>query len=479
MGSESFKKYFKLNNQLNKSALYVLISISLILSVFYFSILHLFEDVFLLKPSLSSSFSLLYFLFSVTLIMFFLIFAIGANRMIYVPFQTVIKRIRNLKSSSDFEQLDYFSDLPDFWNDIETEVLSVVEFLKKKNRQSDRIRKAIENILNVFPEPTLVVGKDGVIRYFNKSFVKFFVTQPHPGMTHISDLFREPQMIALVESQEAATTRKEIDIAIQDKKSTFIVFKTPYATRSDEGDYDVLLIFHDITQAKKTEQMKTDFVSNVSHELRTPLMSIQGYIQTLKEDVVNQNHGNLSKYIEIIENHMGRLSNLVSDLLELSYLESDIVLNKSVVNPKDITQRVLEQFHLDLQKGNYKVLTSYEAQDLVGHERLVEQVLVNLIQNSLRHTPQGTQIEVKWLQSPGATELVFKDNGPGISQEHLSRIFERFYRIDPHRSRSRGGTGLGLSIVKHIVQRHGGTIKVQTQMGKGLEFVCTFPKDVS
>lgn len=467
----------KLNNQLNKSALYVFVSLSLVLVIFYFSLINLLEDVYLLKPNLSSQILLLYFLFSITVLLFFLIFAVGANRMIYAPLKLVLKRIQNLKNSAESDQKDYFEELPDFWNEVESEVTSVVEFFKKKNKQSDRIKKTIENILNVFPEPTLVVSRDGTIKYSNKSFSKEFHIQPAGGMTHLSDILREPQVLALIEASDSGSVRKEIETQIKDQKKTFMVFKTPYATRNEEGDYDLLVIFHDVTQAKKTDQMKTDFVSNVSHELRTPLMSIQGYMQTLKEDVQENKTDGITKYIEIIDTHVERLSNLIGDLLELSYLESDIVLNKNPLNPKDTTQKVLQQFSLDLEKGHYVVEQKYSTQEIYGHERLVEQVLINLVQNSLRYTPPGTKIDIEWNNKAGQTELIFRDNGPGISQEHLGRIFERFYRIDPHRSRSRGGTGLGLSIVKHIIQRHGGGIHVQSQLGRGVEFICKFPSN--
>ncbi len=467
----------KFNNQLNKSALYIFISLSLVLVVFYFSLINLLDDVYLLKPNLSSQILLLYFLFSLTVLLFFLIFAVGVNRMIYAPLTLVLKRIQNLKNSTESDQRDYFEELPDFWNEVESEVTGVVEFLKKKGKQSDRIKKTIENILNVFPEPTLVVSRDGTIKYSNKSFSRVFQTQPTGGITHLSDILREPQVLALIEVSDSTSMRKEIETQIKDQKKIFMVFKTPYATRNEDGDYDFLVIFHDITQAKKTDQMKTDFVSNVSHELRTPLMSIQGYMQTLKEDVQSNRTEEIPKYIEIIDSHVERLSNLVGDLLELSYLESDIVLNKHPLNPKDTTQKVLQQFSADLEKGHYHVEQKYLAQEIYGHERLVEQVLINLVQNSLRYTPPGTKIDIEWNQRQGQTELVFRDNGPGISQEHLGRIFERFYRIDPHRSRSRGGTGLGLSIVKHIIQRHGGGIHVQSQLGRGVEFICKFPSN--
>jgi two-component system, OmpR family, phosphate regulon sensor histidine kinase PhoR len=105
----------------------------------------------------------------------------------------------------------------------------------------------------------------------------------------------------------------------------------------------------------------------------------------------------------------------------------------------------------------------------------VEQVLTNLIQNALRYTPEGSEIKIEWIKTQTGTHLKFKDNGPGISSEHLPRLFERFYRVDPHRSRDKGGTGLGLAIVKHIMQKHKGNISVHSELGKGVEFRCEFP----
>lgn len=471
-----------LRNQLSKNAAFILTSLALILVIFFFSLDRLFDDVFLIEHTLRDRFFYFYLLFSSTILLLFLIFTIGSYRMIYSPLQLVLKRIQNLKNpSQDNDEEDYFETLPDFWNQIEEEVTSAVDFHRRKNKQNDRIKRTIENILNVFPEPTLVVSREGSIRYFNKAFTRAFPFHGNLATSHISDLFREPQVLSLIQEAEDSldSRRKELEIQLHDKdaKKIFIVFKTPYATRNEDGEHDVLLIFHDITQIKKTDQMKTDFVSNVSHELRTPLMSIQGYMQTLKDDFQANKPEHIEKYFEVIDSHVERLSNLIGDLLELSYLESDITLQKKPLTPQGITQKIIKQFSLDLEKGQYKIDENYSTEELHAEERLVEQVLINLLQNSLRYTPHGSFINIQWQKQNGNTVLVFKDNGPGISEEHLNRIFERFYRIDPHRSRARGGTGLGLSIVKHILQRHGGSVQVESQLGYGVEFKCVFPDE--
>jgi two-component system phosphate regulon sensor histidine kinase PhoR len=372
----------------------------------------------------------------------------------------------------DFKFLSFFK------NRAEEELLLKLQDDSRRQKQSDRIRRAIEQILNVFPEPTLIVSPEGHIRYFNQAFLETFSITKEYMPKYLSDIFREPQILSLIQGNpEQGSVKKEIQIALNESESKryFTVFKTPFATRNEDATYDQLIIFHDVTSAKKTDQMKTDFVSNVSHELRTPLMSIKGYMQTLKEDIHAKKFDHVDQFFSVIESHVDRLSYLISDLLELSYLESEITLEKKEIKPKDLTQKIISQFQLDLQKGEYVVEAEYKTETAMVEDRLIEQVLINLIQNTLRYTPQKTKINISWERKGDKTILMFKDNGPGISEEHLSRIFERFYRIDPHRSRARGGTGLGLSIVKHIMQRHGGTVHVSSQLGYGLEFQCVFP----
>jgi len=422
-----------------------------------------------------------YIVFSLTIILLYTLAGIIFYRHVILPLPFVIKRIedfRNQKNTTKSSQ-DYMVQLPDFWNEIEDELIHTLQSIGRKQKQQERIRKAIEQILNVFPEPSIVVNQEGQIRYFNRAFLKTFSLSQEHVSQYLFDIFREPQILSLIQSNtDGNTTKKEILISTpkSDTKKFFMVFKTPHATRNDDGSYDQLIIFHDVTAAKKTDQMKTDFVSNVSHELRTPLMSIKGYVQTLKEDIHAKRFDHIDKFFEVIESHVERLSFLINDLLELSYLESDITLEKKPLNPKELTQKIIKQFSLDFEKGGYKINEVYEVEQIFGEERLIEQVLINLFQNTLRYTPPQTQIQVAWGKKDNKTFLRFKDNGPGISEEHLSRIFERFYRIDPHRSRARGGTGLGLSIVKHIMQRHGGSVHVTSQLGYGVEFDCTFPE---
>lgn len=477
--SKSLKSY---STQAIRNFFFFFSALILILVVFYFTLDNMFSDYFVMNGFVANEFKMYYFIFSMAAIFVYLAAGVGIYRQVFLPLPQVLRRIQDIKNyQKERESEDYFASLPDFWNVIEEEVLAVAKAVGKRQKQSDRIRKAIEQILNVFPESTLVVDQDSKINYSNKAFQKTFCPKSAEETEtdfFLHDIFREPQVLSLVQDQyNSGTIKKEIQISPKntENKKHFIVFKTPFAMKADSGAREQMIIFHDITAAKKTDQMKTDFVSNVSHELRTPVMSIQGYVQTLKEDVRAQRFDHTDKFFEIIESHVERLTLLINDLLELSYLESDVTLEKQELEPKSLTQKVLKQFSLDLEKGGYTVEEIYNANHLKGEPRLIEQVIINLVQNSLRYTPPKTKITLEWSKDGNQTVLRYKDNGPGISEEHLDRIFERFYRIDPHRSRSRGGTGLGLSIVKHIMQRHGGTVHVNSELGHGLEFKCIFP----
>lgn len=476
---KSFQTY---STQAVRSYIFFFIILILIFGVFYFSINDIFSSYFAENHHIQGEFQLYYLLFSLACLAIYLATGVGIYRQVFLPLPQVLKRIQDIKNyQKDNEREDYFASLPDFWNLIEEEVIAVAKAVGRRQKHTDRIRKTIEQILNVFPESTLVVDQESRINYSNKAFKKTFLSSRSDEETSeifMQDIFREPQVLSLVQDQyNSGTVKKEIQIApkTSEAKKHFIVFKTPFATKSDNGVREQMIIFHDITSAKKTDQMKTDFVSNVSHELRTPIMSIQGYVQTLKEDIRAKKFDDTEKFFEIIESHVHRLTFLINDLMELSYLEAETSLEKKDLDPKELTQKILKQFSLDLEKGEYATEENYNTDHLKGDGRLIEQVLINLVQNTLRYTSSKTNIKILWDRVDNQTIMTYKDNGPGISEEHLDRIFERFYRIDPHRSRTRGGTGLGLSIVKHIMQRHSGTVQVNSKLGHGLEFKCIFP----
>jgi len=236
---------------------------------------------------------------------------------------------------------------------------------------------------------------------------------------------------------------------------------------------EIVLLFHDITEFKKLEQLKKDFVVNVSHELRTPLTAIKGFIETLEDEL----QGSFNHYIDIIKRHTNRLINIVQDLLLLSELEQpNTKLIKTSVDLNIIIDNVLKIFEQKLKEKNLQIQVSYKSHypKLVVDIFKMEQVFINLIDNAIKYSDSGT-IEINCSYDENYAYISVKDNGIGISKEDQERVFERFYIVDKSRSKKFGGTGLGLSIVKHIILLHNGEITVESEKGKGTTFKIKLP----
>jgi len=246
-------------------------------------------------------------------------------------------------------------------------------------------------------------------------------------------------------------------------------------------------IFHNITERRRTEKMRRDFVANVSHELRTPLSAIRGYSETiLEDDLLDGDPQNLSTsrdFVKVIHRHALRLSQLVEDLLDLSKLESPDYQPELL--PVPVEELIRQAITFVESKAEDKgiqlslLLPAEGLPDVLVEANSMQQVLVNLLDNAVKYTPAGGHVEISTnLLKPGKdsaqkstqVEIKVADNGIGIESKYLSRIFERFYRVDKARSRDLGGTGLGLAIVKHIVQLHGGEVKVESSVNKGSTF---------
>jgi two-component system phosphate regulon sensor histidine kinase PhoR len=240
-------------------------------------------------------------------------------------------------------------------------------------------------------------------------------------------------------------------------------------------------VFHDITDLKRIEEMRKDFVANVSHELRTPLTSIKGYAETLCDEGM-EDVPKAESFAQIILKHANRLSTLLQDLLSLTRLESESApilrnefdLRKVVDGAVLVVKPSAETKNLNIQTEAVPEKTMVWAdRDQIG------QALINLLDNAVKYTPERGSITVSVKDAGNEVHVTVADTGIGIPREHLNRIFERFYRVDKNRSRELGGTGLGLSIVKHIVQSHGGRVWVQTELEGGSAFSFSLPKKIN
>ena len=353
----------------------------------------------------------------------------------------------------------------------------------KKSPQSNLENLLIEReqqttLLGVIPDAILAVDLEEGPLFFNSRFALLFGDKAIQDKK-LKDLFNGTEILiayraALIEG--TSSSLKAIPFDQPTGKQFFSLSISPLRKGKDEI-YGAVGIFHDVTDLKRAEQIRIDFVANVSHELRTPLTAIKGFADTLIQDI--EDHRPPQKeFLEVIVRNTDRLMNLINDLLDISSLESTDIIHKTSVNTEEFTQRIVTQMGGAFEAKQQVVHVKANAKLLFADPRRVEQVVTNLADNASKYTPRGGTITISW-EADGSNEVCLKvsDSGPGIPVEHHARLFERFYRVDKARSRELGGTGLGLAIVKHIMQRHDGTVWIESKPGKGATFICKFPNE--
>ncbi|GGB03277.1 hypothetical protein GCM10007190_09110 [Macrococcus hajekii] len=336
--------------------------------------------------------------------------------------------------------------------------------------QRNRLETTLENI----PSAILMVDKQGRVVIVNDTYNSTFNQGQQVLEGHYDEVITYPAIKRMIKDAiyTEKTINETIDIMVNVHKKYFDAVVVPVLSRRRRKLEGVVVVLHDITKLKSLEQMRKDFVANVSHELKTPITSIKGFSETLLDGAKND-PDTLEMFLDIILKESNRIQGLVSELLELSKIEqsSHIVLDE--VNLSLKTENSLEVVQQLAGRKNIKIETLIEEDVLVMAEASkLKQVIINLLSNAINYSPEGAVIRVN-VKNEGDGILEVIDEGIGIAKEEQTRIFERFYRIDKARSRESGGTGLGLAIVKHIVEVFGGTIVVESEVGKGSTFrVC-------
>jgi two-component system phosphate regulon sensor histidine kinase PhoR len=256
------------------------------------------------------------------------------------------------------------------------------------------------------------------------------------------------------------------------------IFQVNCAPVSEKGRVNgCLTVIRDITELKKLETMRQDFVANVSHELKTPLTSIMGFVETLQEGALDDKEHS-RQFLAIIQEHARRLNSLVNDLLDLSLIETKAVdLDRKDLNLKTLVDGIVAGFKNQIQKKSLRIDNELPAGLSIRADKdRIEQVLTNLIDNAVKFNKEKGDIRIFSSEETDGLKITVDDTGIGIPRKDLPRIFERFYRVDKARSRELGGTGLGLSIVKHIVELHGGRAGVESSEGLGSQFWFILPR---
>jgi two-component system phosphate regulon sensor histidine kinase PhoR len=260
------------------------------------------------------------------------------------------------------------------------------------------------------------------------------------------------------------------------RSNTIVPGRTFDVTAAPMPGGGAVAVLRDLTETERMEKTRRDFIANVSHELRTPLTSIQGYAETLLDSSSENNH--VREFLEIIRKNAARMSRLTEDLLTLARVESgEQRFDIQEVSAEELLQDALESFREVARSYGLELLEENSAlnRTVQADREAIHQVFSNLIENAFKYAAAGKKIVLGARDAGGSVEFYVEDFGPGISSEHLPRLFERFYRVDKARSRESGGTGLGLAIAKHIVLAHGGTIRAESELNHGSTFLFTLP----
>ena len=333
-------------------------------------------------------------------------------------------------------------------------------------QQHNRFIQAIQ----ASPNGVIMLNEDDQIEWCNSIAESHFgLNARRDARQRIGHILRNPAFVQYLNRQNYRDSLRLHSMGLFEQYSLDVqIF--PY------GDKQKLILSQDVSQLEKTDAMRRDFVANVSHELKTPLTVLSGFLETVQEfDLSKQDR---DRYLNMMQTQAGRMKSLVEDLLILANLEGNPEPPSS--HPIGIDQ-LLQRLTMDaegLSQGAHKIEVSKLSNlEMLGDEAEIYSAFSNLVSNAVRYTPNGGVITIKWMSSAdGGVEFCVEDTGPGIPEEHLPRLTERFYRIDRSRSRDTGGTGLGLAIVKHVASRHQGELKITSKVGMGSQFCLHFSK---
>lgn len=358
------------------------------------------------------------------------------------------------------------------WADIFDGIYRTLRRNQARQRSLSTLIKRFRQAAEAMPDAAVVVKEDGTVTWANKLAQLYFGLQwPGDNGLRITNLIRHPRFVKFFKSgqfQDSITMRSPAHNSME-----LEVRVMPYA------DQQLLLIARDVTQISKLERMRKDFVANVSHELKTPLTVMQGYLEMLDEPEMLPAK-QLHKAIHDMSAQTNRMQNMVNQLLELSRIESsgpDTFTDK--VKVAGLIRSCVQDVALLNSEPQHSIeLDLDESLEVYGSQEKLRAVVTNLLTNAIKYTPANGQIRVQWRRRHRSAEFRIADTGPGIDAEHISRLTERFYRIDADRNSATGGTGLGLSIVKHALEHHRARLQIESEPGKGSCFSFELPAEL-
>lgn len=380
----------------------------------------------------------------------------------------------NLARLGKYVQSDSIENMPlpsGFWEEVFFRLQRLVRALKQKIRNIESQHNHFIEAFQASPNGMIMLDENDQIEWCNAIAESFFgLNFKRDVMQRINFLIRRPEFIQYIQKRNFDEPLL-MERMGQSSSLSLMLQAFPF------GNKRHLLLIQNVTDLQKADAMRRDFVANVSHEMRTPITVLMGFLETVQS--LDLEKGQRDQYFDMMMSQAQRMKSLVEDLLTLANLEANSLPAATNKINVETLMALLRNDAEALSQGTHVFNFNLVDKDsLLGDEREILSAFSNLVSNAIRYTPDTGMINVKWqVNAQGQGEFSVTDTGPGIASEHLSRLTERFYRVDRSRSRDTGGTGLGLAIVKHIASRHQAQLLIESTPGKGSTFTLRFPKE--
>jgi len=349
--------------------------------------------------------------------------------------------------------------------------------------QIDQLRWQLNEqaaVLTSMAEGVIAVDPEGRVLNINPAAAAILrINSGGARGRHLIEVVRHAELERFVSAVLEQQDMLEGELELHEQPPVLLLLRGTVLRDAQGRQLGALVVLNDVTRLRRLENLRRDFAANVSHELKTPLTTVRGFVETLLDGAIDEPE-HARRFLDIVMRHVDRLSAIIDDLLDLAKIEETSTheqLQTAQVLLRDVLQTVVQM--CTHQAASRAVTLELDCPPTLMarlNAPLMEQAVVNLVDNAIKYSPEGSRVRISAATGDGALRVAVQDWGPGIDREHLPRLFERFYRVDKARSRAGGGTGLGLAIVKHIAQAHGGSVEAESLPGKGSTFTISLPQ---
>jgi PAS domain S-box-containing protein len=414
-----------------------------------------------------------------SLVLVSFLFALLFAQRFFTPLGILITKAKSiLKNKEPQKDIGVIKENRGEWYQLDLSLNKISRELKQKKAEVVKERDELEAVITAAHDAIMAVDHQLNIRYYNAPMA-LLLDQRDEGFwgKSLKEVVRNKDVVDAFTRVLSGQPSQFIQInqaTSQDGSVGYYqVAISPFFDEKKTRTRGAVAIFHDITEHKRVDKIRVDFVANASHELKTPLTSIQGYLSFIKESC--RSNETLHEAFQVVETNLDRLNRLSGDLLELSKIDSLELASKESLSTREMTEDIISELQPRMKAKGHHLECQYQVEQVMASKDLLEHVMLNLIENAIKYCPPQSKIIIKWGSANHYTWLSVKDSGPGIESYHQRRIFERFYRVREGVA-SVSGTGLGLSIVRNAMQRQGGHIDLKSAPGLGSEFICYFPE---